>query len=125
MMSNVYLIIFGVLPKLTDCRWNIQIGYAHEFLRPDFISTSIKRLSIPKAHCNLSQLIRLCEYTPNLEYLSIIFHDYSDQLQLPSSFRFDYSTKSLFLWYYQYFRTSLSFYAEFILFKIGIRIYSY
>jgi hypothetical protein len=72
------------LPNLTDCRWKIWIGHRNDFPNPKMISTSLKRFSIPTASCKLYELTRLCEYTPNLEYLSINFYDHSHQSQLSS-----------------------------------------
>ena len=62
------------------------IGHRNEFPSPNVISTSIKQFLNPMASCNLSQLIHLYQYTPNLEYLSISFYDHSSQLQFSSSF---------------------------------------
>jgi hypothetical protein len=72
------------LPNLTDCCWKICIGHRYDFPNPEMISTSLKRFSIPMASCKLYELTRLCEYTPNLEYLSINFYDHSRQSQLSS-----------------------------------------
>jgi hypothetical protein len=69
------------LKNLTHCYFNSGFDYRNYFPQPTIISTSLKHLIIQNASCTLFTLSHLCQYIPNLQYLSITFTDYSDQFE--------------------------------------------
>jgi AAA+ ATPase superfamily predicted ATPase len=73
------------LSKLTYCYLNNCFNYKNYFPNPTVISPSLRHLSIPNTTCSFSTLTHLCQYTPNLQYLSVTFIDNSDQLELSLS----------------------------------------
>ncbi|CAF5096131.1 unnamed protein product [Rotaria sp. Silwood1] len=69
------------LSKLKYCHLDICFSDKTYFPNPTVISTSLKHLTIERTTCSLSTLIRLCQYTPNLKYLSSTLEDNSDQFE--------------------------------------------
>ncbi|CAF4978356.1 unnamed protein product [Rotaria sp. Silwood1] len=69
------------LSKLTYCHLDNCFVDENYFPNPTVISTSLKRLNIRNMTCSLSTLTRLCQHTPYLRYISIMFYDDSDQLE--------------------------------------------
>ncbi|CAF4218428.1 unnamed protein product, partial [Adineta steineri] len=70
------------LPKLTYCYVDINFSDRSYFPKPTIISTSLKSLHIPNISCDFNELIHLFQVTPNLQYLSIVFVDYTDEYDL-------------------------------------------
>ncbi|CAF4351465.1 unnamed protein product, partial [Adineta steineri] len=70
------------LPKLTYCYIDINFSDRNYFPKPTIISTSLKSLHIPNISCDFNELIHLFQVTPNLQYVSIVFTDYTDEYDL-------------------------------------------
>ncbi|CAF3867786.1 unnamed protein product [Rotaria sordida] len=68
------------LSKLTYCYLDNCFVDENYFPNPTVISTSLRHLNIRNMTCSLFTLTRLCQCTPYLQYLSIMFYDDSDQL---------------------------------------------
>ena len=80
MQSRLFNHIWS-LSKLTYCYLDINFAYENYFPNPTVVSTSLKHLIIQNITCSLSTFNRLCQYTPNLQYLSMNFEDDSDQME--------------------------------------------
>jgi hypothetical protein len=70
------------LSKVKYCCLNINFAKKNYFPNPTIVSNSIHYLIIQDTSCSLSTLTHLCQHTPNLKYLSIIFKDDSDEVEL-------------------------------------------
>ncbi|CAF1065796.1 unnamed protein product [Rotaria sordida] len=68
------------LSQLTYCYLDNCFVNENYFPNPTVISTSLRHLNIRNMTCSLSTLTRLCQCTLDLQYLSIMFYDDSDQL---------------------------------------------
>ncbi|CAF1582181.1 unnamed protein product [Adineta ricciae] len=65
------------LPKLTYCYFDICFAFENFFPNPTVVSTSLQYLTITDIRCSFVPLSRLCQHTPNLHQLSIVFADTS------------------------------------------------
>jgi hypothetical protein len=59
---------------------NLSFGYTDFHPVPQVISTSLRQLIVRNASYSASSLDRLCYYTPNLQYLSIKYDSFYDQV---------------------------------------------
>ncbi|CAF0739681.1 unnamed protein product [Adineta ricciae] len=65
------------LPKLTYCYFGICFAFENFFPNPTVVSTSLQYLAIRDTRCSFVLLGRLCQHTPNLQQLSIVFAEAS------------------------------------------------
>jgi hypothetical protein len=72
------------LTNLTYCNFKIWFAHGIDFSVPTVTSLSLRHLIAPRPTCSVSNLARLSQHTPNLEYLSISFTYNSDELKLTS-----------------------------------------
>jgi hypothetical protein len=59
-------------------------SYENNFPCPSVTSTSLEHLTVRNGTCSLSELVRLCRYTPRLRYLCVDINDTDDDQQLCS-----------------------------------------
>ncbi|CAF1099271.1 unnamed protein product [Rotaria sordida] len=84
--ANCFVNQIWSLPNLTYCYLDICFGSESYFSNPIVISRSLRYLIIQESVRSSLTLIHLCQYTPNLQYLSTIFA--VDPHQLGFSFSF-------------------------------------
>jgi hypothetical protein len=74
--NNIHLVnTIWSLPKLNHCKLENVICYETLLSAPTIVSLSLQHLIINNNSCNLTELVRLFEYTPCLEYLAISIWD--------------------------------------------------
>jgi hypothetical protein len=79
------------LPKLISCQLDQMLPFEVFLLAPTIQSLSLRYLTIDDYNRSLAEFLRLCEYTPNLQYLQISIWEieYSDTIQ----FQFQYLSR--------------------------------